>query len=273
MKSYAPKSELVKGQAEIKVLPKVIKVTMDEPDEKGKPRVYEFDRLDAPMDIKGGHFNVALNPDPEKPRLFSPNPIPKKGPDGKYIPFIAVYDGIDHPEDGLPSPKNAEAKTYDKLNFQTGNLEPTYEPESRVFTMRFKVLAGDYKGCRLPFYMRYLFAEYETSGEAMIYIATPDKPWSDWFRTLNQTLKVAGIEQTDTIPYDPDGVATLVSIDKLLRDRKRVVKAFAGKGGWVNRIQPGDEGLTVETFDEKPAKPVKHKKVEVLVDDPGDTEE
>lgn len=265
MKSYAPKSELVKGTAEVKVLPKVVKITMDEADEKGKPRVYEFDRLDAPMDVRSGHFNVALNPDPDRPRLFGPLPIPKKGPDGKYIPFIAVYDGIDHPDGELPQPKNAESKTYEKLDFQTGKMTPAYDPESRVFTMRFKILAGEYKGCRLPFYLRYLFAEYENSGEAMVYISTPDQPWGNWFRTLNNTLKVAGIEQTDVIPYDPDGTATLVTIDKLLRERKRIVKAFAGKGGWVNRLQPGDEGLTIETFEEKPGK--KGKKSEEHVDD------
>jgi hypothetical protein len=84
------------------------------------------------------------------------------------------------------------------------------------------------------------------------------------------TVKFAGFDQaTDSIPYSPDGIGTLIAIDRLFRDKRKVVTLHPGKKGWVNRISNGPEGTTIETYEPEVSagKKKKTKVIEVEVDD------
>jgi hypothetical protein len=135
---------------------------------------------------------------------------------------------------------------------KTGKLIERVDPPSRVFTMRFRILTGTYATLLVPMWLRYLYAEYENTGEAMIW-AEGGQPWSNWARSLQNTMTFAGFDAViDTLPYSAEGGPTLRRLDEFLTERNQLVKLLCSKSGFGNRIEAGPEGLTVETF-EKPA--------------------
>lgn len=248
MRSYVAKEKGPSGLADIKVLPKTIKISFVEPDEAGRPRVFELDRANGPVDARNGRFNVAMSTD--KTRLYDLLPT-----GGKDITYLGTFVELSHPQDQFPAPINDDGRQYDFIDPRSGRPVHRVEPQSRIFTMRFKILSGDYKDLIVPLRLRYLFAEDLDTGEAMVYSATAGYPWQDWARQLLIALRTAGMDMAaDILPYTPDGSATLVALDRILKSKREVVTLHIGKTGWCNRISPGPTGVTIETFDDTPKK-------------------
>jgi len=253
-RSYVQKISGPKGLAEITVEPMHIKVQMLTPDDNGKMETFLIDRANAPDDVRNGTFNVALSED--KTRMWDPLPVGGKDDSGNPITYVATYVGMAHAKDELPKPINDEGRAYDFVDSRTGNPVHKVEPASRVFTLRFRILAGKYKGMVVPFRVRYLFRQWEDTKEAMIF-AEGGKEWAAWGRQLIATLKVAGFDMgLDTFVWSQDGVATLFALDEILKARKAVVKLVVSKSGWVNKILPGDEGVTLAMYEKLEEEPV-----------------
>jgi hypothetical protein len=223
----------------VEILPKTVKITFDDD---GKS--YEIDRLNAPDDVREGHFNVAL--DDQKERMFPAKPI-----GGKGVEFPAKYVGMVHAPDKPAEPRAAEGYQTEWIDATTERLKQRSFPPSRVFDLKFKILKGEFAGMIVTYRLRYLFREYEDTGEAMVW-AEGGKPWDQWAKELITSINVCGFDPvTDTIPYSEDGIPTLKYLDDTFRARRRVINLHISKTGWVNKISPGDEGMTIESY-EKP---------------------
>ena len=264
-RAYIQKSSGPKGLADVKVSPKQVIVTMVEPDEKGQPQVFHIDRMNSPEGVRNGRFNVALNED--KTTLFDLLPVGGKDESGNKITYAATFVEIAHKPDNLPMPTNDDGRTYSFIDPRTGNVVNRVEPPSRVFTLRFRILAGDYRGLIVPIRLRYLFSQFNDTQEAMVW-AEGGQPWIQWGKQLLSTVKTAGFDMSsDIFVWSQDGIGTLVSLDKLLKSKKLVVNLEVSKSGWVNKVLPGAEGLTIETFDKAEPKTKKMKMVEVEDDE------
>lgn len=242
MRSFVAKAKGPSGLADIKVLPKTVKVSFVEPDEAGRPLVFEVDKLKAPANVRNGRFNAALNGD--KDQLYDLLPV-----GGKDVKYVGTFVEIQHAKDQNPKPVMDEGRAYDFTDSRTNRPVHRVEPASRVFTMLFKILTGEFKDLVVPLRLRYLFAEDLDTNEAMVYSAIAGHPWQDWARQLLTSLRVAGLDMaTDILPYDVEGEGTLIALNRVLRSKKQVVDLFIGKTGWLNKIGPGAEGVTIETY-------------------------
>jgi len=243
LRQYIEKRKGPSGAATVEILPKTIKITYDD-----DGKTYEIDRLNAPDSVRDGHFIVSL--DDQKERMFEPKPI-----GGKDVTFPAKYIGMYHAKDQMPTPKVAEGYTTEWIDQKTESLRSRTYPASRCFDLIFKILAGTYKGMEVSYRVRYLFREFEDTNEAMVW-AEGGRPWDGWARELINTIQICGFDSvTDTIPYSQDGVPTLKYLDELFKSRRRVVRLHVSATGWINKVSPGDEGMTIEAY-EKPDVPV-----------------
>lgn len=270
MRSYIQTEKGPRGKAEITVGPKTVMVAFEEPDENGKPQVFNIERANCPEWVKTGKFVAALNGDCD--RLWPLKPLGGKDEDGNQITYLATYVDIAHDEDKPPVPRNDPGRSYSFIGKGGGVVNRT-DPESRVFDMRFRILSGFYKGLVIPMTLRYLFRRWEDSNgdptnEAWV-VAEGGDPWTQWGRLLNNTLKVCGMDSDESPVWSQDGIGTLLSIDRILKPKRRVLTLHIGKSGWINKVTPGPEGLTLESFEEEEGKPKtkKTKTVEVEVEE------
>jgi len=262
MRSYIKSRKTHKGPATITVLTKNVRIEMDITDGgRTTHQVFEVAREDAPADVRSGQFHATVNE--EKTKLFRIGPMGSKGPDGKVIPMYAVFDGLAHIEGQPLLPRNSEGREW-SFTGKGGSIQKRIDPPSRTFTANYRVVSGPYAGLVAPFILHYLFEQDEDYGdgnEAMIYVDTSEEPWPQWARTLKTMLQVSGFnDAVDSLPYSQDGEETLEAIDRLLKERNQLVRAFISPSGYVNRVGPAEEGLTVESFAKKPAKTTKKAK-------------
>lgn len=238
-----------RGGGQVTVLPHSVVVKMD-----SDGRTFEFSRENAPADIRSGHFAVSISNDESKlygilvPGVQTVNSKGKTLWSTRYAVFDGLYKKTDEPFTTKSTAGGYRSSKDKKRHW--------YDPDSETFTARFKLLGGgpEVEGMIAPMTLRYLFTRYEDTNEAWI-VGKGD--FAKWATQLEDTLRCCGADFTvDSVPYSADPSTTLEWIDTTLRERNKLVQVVIGEIGFVNKVLPAGEGVTIDQF-EKPTKSAK----------------
>lgn len=207
-----------RGLADVKVYAKSISITFDD---EGDVRKFPREDTDAVPEYvkKSGYMNVSLSREGDKIWTM----YPAKGT------YKVKFAGFPHRDGEEPQPKDKPGGVRKGRNGGTYHQEPY-----RQITFLLEITDGSYKGMTIPFFVRYLFEQFESTGLSKI------SGYGKARSQLEEMLQLCGLNfLEDNIPYS-DNVLPHLQDMLLERNTRFMVKM---DGGWVSEVMEVPEGL------------------------------
>ena len=151
---------------------------------------------------------------------------------GSHLSRFAGFYPLNQ-DTGLPEPRLKKGGPFTFTNKKTGKQQKGYAKDKLQFTAMNEIVAGDYVGLQVGWFLDYIFVPREGNETGWVGVARQ-------VESLEHFLKAAGLDfAVDSLPWNQENV--LPALQNLLIDRDAIFQVFIEEGKTVSiaSLAPG----------------------------------